>query len=238
MKSDMLKLKDLNFFYFIGLMASDGYLQSTKPMIHISLSNKDESSVNLLNHIKNNYAGNIYNYRTECRWGIYSEEIYNFFKEIGFTVNKTKTLNISDWFSTLNDEQKWAFLTGEIDGDGSFHHKERKLNVWRSQIKFVTCSETFAYMCYDFLYENCNKIKINKYSTKNKTKVYVIAANEGNTLKCFPRLYECEWGLRRKKEKYFEIINFYKNKKPYKQSRQHIEKRIKNALETKKLKKC
>jgi len=222
----ILSYKDSkNFSYLIGLIAADGFIHPTGPAVHISSSPKDISARVLLESIEKYFGGSTRLYNSDRRWGIYERSFKNFMLKIGFTPNKSKTLNIKNWFETLSEEQKWAFLTGVIDGDGCIRSERSKItNNMDATLSFVSASKSFTDMLYEFI--NQPKAKLKCYTTKNGTNMYHISAYCGNIPKVFPNLYQTELGLSRKKEKYFQIIEHYKNKKPYTWSE---ERKTKNA---------
>ena len=196
-----------NLSYLIGLLATDGYIHPTGPGVYISLSKYDNSSIKLLDTIQHIFGGSCHEYTTDYRWGIYEKQFKDFLVDIGFTHNKSKTLDVSNWFKQLNESQQTAFLTGAIDGDGCIRFW--KLNQkQQAYLSIVSGSGPFHKMLLTTI--NHPKVKIKEYITKHGTKMYYINSYCGNIPKVFPNLYQTEIYLERKKMLYTDIINHYK----------------------------
>lgn len=108
--------------WFLGLMASDGYVNSINNTIGIAQSG--EEGLKLISYLKNmlNFNGKIYSSKTKSKNSykiqFTSEKLLKKMEEYNIVPNKTKTYTIPE--EILNDLNKLKyFLRGYIDGDGS-----------------------------------------------------------------------------------------------------------------------
>ena len=199
------KNNDNDFYYLIGLIASDGHItwpdctpKSKNYSCTIELNEKD---INLLNDIKNKFGGSIkYNKRTHSYiWAIHNRIFIEFLKTIGFTNNKSLTLNITDWFKSLPLNFQYAFIHGVFDGDGSIGYI-KQTNTWFASI--ASCSPHFKDMLYNFF-------KLHGYNTKKiKNGIRFNGTYIIEPLSKF--ITQDGLCLRRKYAKFIEVVDFYR----------------------------
>lgn len=106
--------KEKEFYYFIGLMASDGNVKNNKTF---SLAQSGDSGMRLLKSIlqKLNSNHTIYKYKNSNSFTITNEKIVNILADYNIVPNKTLIYKLPKLKTT---ELKY-FLQGYIDGDGS-----------------------------------------------------------------------------------------------------------------------
>ena len=101
-------------------MASDGNVSRDRPMMRITLNDKDEK---ILIDIKNvlKYSGNITNSikSNSSTLAFTSKSIYEKLNKIGITPRKTYCLDIEKIISNIPKEFFGDFIRGYFDGDGS-----------------------------------------------------------------------------------------------------------------------
>jgi hypothetical protein len=106
--------KEKEFFYLIGLMASDGSVKNKKTF---SLSQSGDSGYELLSLILKKLKSNhkIYTYKNSNSFTITDERVVKVLTEYNIYPNKTLTYELPH----LNDVELKYFLQGYVDGDGS-----------------------------------------------------------------------------------------------------------------------
>lgn len=196
---------DDNFYYLIGLIASDGYIKYPKHpqtcknyACTIELNQKDKY---LLENLQQNYGGSI-NFRQQKQsyiWNINNRKFIQYLvNETGMTNNKSLTLDVTEWFKSISLDNQLSFLRGLFDGDGSICYIKSS-DTWTANIS--TSSIKMKQMLYDFfLSQSCN-VKLGKNDVHfNGTNIIkplsLILSNEG--------LY-----MQRKYDKFLEAKKFY-----------------------------
>lgn len=220
--------QDNNFYYLIGLLCTDGYINypgGSKNAITyscvIKLSTKDE---NILYNIQKIFGGTI-TYEdsngfkikkkgTIC-WRIINKDFIEYLKSIGLTNNKTYTLNISNWFNNLTREQKAAFIRGCYDGDGSINIDNMKLTDKKiCTTSICSASKTFIEMISNYL-SNFKGILHERKKEQSKLATcslytYYLNSKEALTLgRIYGNLKETDLCLERKRKKFEEIRSYY-----------------------------
>lgn len=140
---DSYKNKELNFFYFLGLLFSDGSFDLNKSRIVLTQSKENNE---ILFQLQKLYGMKVY-----CR----GKEVYyidfvakELFKEIveKYGVKSNKTYAPCD-LSSLSGKELIAFIIGFIDGDGNIGHrtdtKTPKIviklhNNWENNLSFMS----------------------------------------------------------------------------------------------------
>lgn len=114
--------KDM-LYYLAGLTASDGYLYDKKNRIEINLQLSD---VGLIDKITEYLGLTTYidEERNRCSLMIHSLKLFNFFKELGMSQNKSKDLSLN--LDKIDLEFTHAFIRGYFDGDGTIFCYEGK----------------------------------------------------------------------------------------------------------------
>ena len=145
-----------NFHYLVGLIATDGHIGypgctvSTKTYYcNIKLNQSDKQ---LLYDIQKIFGGtvNSENKKTYC-WRVSNKEFIEYLMRIGMSNTKTYDLDLTKYFESLSIENKYAFLRGVIDGDGSISIQNRVrargmqcgFNICSASKPFISMIETY-----------------------------------------------------------------------------------------------
>lgn len=124
--SKILNFKGNNsFYYLLGLIATDGTVsyplndsnKHRRYSVCISLKNTDSE---VLYRIQEMFGGHTSpkNNSNMVNWIISNQQFVEYLKFIGITRKKSLTLNIDNFFNSLTEPQRSAFIRGVIDGDG------------------------------------------------------------------------------------------------------------------------
>lgn len=198
------KTGTLEFAYLIGLIASDGHIcyNKTNFAVNIELKN-NESEIALINKICALFGGKIYSYSfknkskriTTIKWYLNNKNFIIMLRQIGFTSNKSLSLDINKWFKSLTEDQKWSFIRGEFDGDGT---------ILKTRFSLISGSKSFAEMIHDFFIEN----GLNSLIYKVHNKYYKIIINrKKDRILLFNKIYKHDnLKLQRKYKKWHESI--------------------------------
>lgn len=205
-------LESHNGAWFLGMIASDGYLPITKGArnrITLTLSEIDEE---ILHRIADelNYKGPIYHFDSHgypsVSLSFASRKIREQMEAYGVVNNKTFKLQ---HLPNLPEEYIIDFIRGYFDGDGSIFDSLQKKVPGMS----ITCA------CKDFLQEISNFLHI-KYNVSNVNvrefervhTIYDIRYGKKDTLILGEIFYNNNYlSLQRKKDKYFFIKDKYAN---------------------------
>jgi len=130
--------------YFIGLMATDGYIGKTDYTIQISLKDKEIlevfskiTNVPIYERFDKRFNSKIYSYRFR------NKNLHKYFSQIGITNNKTKNIKIKIPLTN-------HILRGIFDGDGSIFKNNYNNNI----INIVSASEEFILQIKNYLENN------------------------------------------------------------------------------------
>jgi uncharacterized protein YlaI len=160
------KQNEIDFYYLIGLIASDGHIKwpgCTKSIKNYSCSielNSDD--VYLLENISQKFGGSIspITNKSSYTWNICNRKYIEYLRDtVGMTNNKSLNLNVSKWFNQLLPSQQTAFLHGVFDGDGSIYFV-KKNNIWGANIS--SRSPDFIHMIYNFFKNQGYNVKLSK----------------------------------------------------------------------------
>jgi len=194
----------LEFAYLLGLIASDGHICYNKSNFAVTIELKaGKSEVKLINQIVAAFGGKTYtrvyknktNELTTIKWYLNNKNLITFLRQVGFTDNKSLTLDISEWFKSLNEDQKWSFIRGEFDGDGS---------IIKSRFSLISGSKPFAEMIHNFFIESGLNSLI--YAVQN-TYYTVIVNRRKDRVILFDKIYKHNTiNLQRKYKKWQELI--------------------------------
>jgi len=174
LNTDILSHKnDNDFYYLIGLICTDGCLvwkgktpSATADRCTIS---QHTNNSDLLYKIKNKFGGIVVHERNRPHsvWASSNKDFVKYLRtEVGLEDKKTFSLDVTNWFSTLNETQKRHFVRGVIDGDGNVFYDKRK-NVFH-KVSIFSASVCFITMLSNYL--NNSKIYIQKPRQNSWTK--------------------------------------------------------------------
>ena len=154
---------DVNFYYLLGLICTDGYLAWPKcsktqksSYVEITLQQKDDY---ILYQIQDIFGGNIKTVKRKkrksvveyTRWCLCGCKFVDYLRNtVGITSDKSHTLNVAPWFNALSDNYKRAFMRGVLDGDGciSIHKNIKQYAQYTCAI--VSASDDFLNMIYEY----------------------------------------------------------------------------------------
>jgi hypothetical protein len=219
----MEHINSTNFYYLIGLLATDGYIcypgaENIKRKIYqcvIKLSKKDKE---ILYRIQNIFGGSINKENNEntYSWYISNKDFICYLKDVvGLTNKKTYTLDTTTWFLELKQQFKNAFIRGCYDGDGTvfFSHTD----FFRCHSAICSASKKFADMFLNY-YQN-SRLNVHK---KERTTgysptcdLYYVYLNGRNILQMkdvYQLDTEKDLYLKRKYDTYKHIQWFYEDK--------------------------
>jgi LAGLIDADG-like domain len=106
-------IQDEQSAYFLGLIAADGGICSTKNLVSLSLHHKDRDLLyKLATYIETDKP--IRQYKDQCLLNIHNKIIYQNIISAGLPVDKTYNLK----FPSIDKEYQRHFIRGFFDGDG------------------------------------------------------------------------------------------------------------------------
>lgn len=201
--NDAYCLESHNGAWILGMFASDGYLPNTKGAqnrLVLSLAVKDKE---ILHRIKEElqYEGPIKTYMASdgahqfASLAFTSKVLREQFENYGIVNNKTLLLNE---LPKLPDEYMIDFIRGYVDGDGSIMQKGKQ-----PKIQITCASKRFL--------ENMQNYIVDKYQIKSNIRpdhgAFDLVFNGTESKKLGLLMYDNDYlALKRKKEKFFEII--------------------------------
>jgi hypothetical protein len=207
-------VKDADFYYLLGLLASDGtiiYPQSDNKYVayacRLHLSKKDEM---LLNDIHDKFGGTITSDRSKyIIWQLTHKKFLLFLKDIGITTKKTNFLDITLWFNTLDDKFKWSFFRGYFDGDGTiYRYTPKNAGYCIHNASIVFKSETVFNMFKQFF----KTYHFREYTEMNKmgNTMYRLSFHGSYAIPVLRAMYDISGiKLKRKYNKYLNLKEYY-----------------------------
>lgn len=204
---------DLNFYYLIGLIVTDGHIWwpnctkgQTNYGISIELHLKDKQ---LLDNLVDIFGGNLSSpTKASCiKWTIHNRAFVEYLRDIiGLTNNKSLTLTIKDtWFYNLSVEQRNRFLHGVIDGDGCVCIKGSRY------VSICSYASNFRNMLVEHLSKNNIPVHINKPQTEISLRGrYAAIVFKDIIVNTSGYIH-----LSRKYNNFKELYNHYAGAKPY-----------------------
>lgn len=226
----MKHINNLNFYYLIGLIVTDGHIDypssETKTNVYyciIKLNKKDED---ILYKLFNFFGGKIYyenSGKTVC-YRIWNKEFVKFLIDIvGIKNIKDEKMNIDNWFNNLSNEQKNSFILGCFDGDGSLNigidKKYKKFTTYlcSSSLNFLKTIQQYIFREFKISgslkeitpdkHMNFESVKNSKKIMKSNKILYYFFLN-GKSAKIICDIYKnCKnFTMNRKKQKALEIL--------------------------------
>lgn len=187
------------FYYFIGILASDGCISNNTVSLEFAENNSE-----ILSHW-NNFLGNKCNINTHYnkntdknyyRISFMNKEICNLLFKYGITPNKSLTIQLS--------EINWDIIRGLFDGDGSLVFDTRNLSA---KFKISSGSKRLLEQIQEFF--NTNNIKSTIYNKDNKGNncMDLVVGQLENIFKVYNNMYKnASYFLKRKHEKFGPIV--------------------------------
>ena len=211
---------DYNVAYWIGFIAADGNVITTRNRLSFGLSSKDKEHLQKLQEVlqckspiteRETLCNNGKRYPS-CYLNIYSKQITTDLFSYGIVDRKSyKNIN---FLSYIPEQYKFAFICGLFDGDGWFTNTEKNIN-------FGICgSENCIKSVRDFLQQKFNwkDLKVYNYS-KSSTTFYFETSSKRKILdfvKDYLKLQNKCNLLERKKKIALAIEDFYSNNNNHK----------------------
>lgn len=185
--------------YWLGFIYADGYVVHNKEtrnyelgimlkgsdFEHLKKFNKDiNGNLEVKKRNKKVYYKNVdRTVESEmCEIRVYSKEMVEDLISLGVTPNKTyKLMSLPN----LNDDLKWSFIRGFLDGDG--HISISKQFKSRSTIGFTSICEPFLLEIKQFLdkFGVDSNIRLSKKPTDNLKPLYQLIINKNQSKKIF-----------------------------------------------------
>lgn len=181
-----LKEDNLVLWYYIGLIASDGYIKPHKSGHYsIRLTIKNKGSYDLLNNIAKNlgYTNKVRQYKNNFNeLEIVNNRLLSIINACGVPlINKTFDL---DFPKDLTEGQARMYIRGCFDGDGSV--SVRTNNNWGGTFKMISASKLFIT---GFTLELNKWLEITKEAIVSGN-VFELSLNVKESIKVFDWMYE------------------------------------------------
>ena len=144
--------------YWLGFIAADGHIQSTKDILLITLARRDrEHLMRLRSALDTDYPVRDYKYSTEISTiAIQESALVNGLVAQGLTQHKTFTLI---WPNHISSDLLHHFIRGYVDGDGGFYATLNKYQKTPNIAFNVTSYEPFILSMQLHLMKKCNLSK-------------------------------------------------------------------------------
>lgn len=165
---DKIDITNPVFMYFVGLIATDGYIDSNNNRVALRL--KKSESLDILNNLSKyfEYSGPLFTYGKNLELRITSKRLIEVLKSQGIP-EKDKTFKLEVPKNFYNDDCLKMYIRGIHDGDGNIQRKLNKDNsYYGGSWRLLTGSKLFIQEICDLLNNKFNlslKLKIN--SRKN-----------------------------------------------------------------------
>lgn len=130
-------------YYFMGLVSTDGYIDTKNNRISIRLRN--EGAKELLESLKDyfEFSGNLRVYRgKDYDLTITSNELISFLESNGIK-GKNKTFEVKALNYFPNEDCVRMYLRGVLDGDGNIHLIIKDSKLKSGEFRLVTASNDF-----------------------------------------------------------------------------------------------
>ena len=233
---DIMVNQDDDFYYLIGFILTDGYVASKSYgdksySCVISQSIKDEQ---LMLDIQQRFGGKIHYLKSQVggykpgsrslQWRVTNREFIDYLTDtVGFRKGKTYNVDVTDWFSTLTQQYKAAFLRGCYDGDGSINCYDNG-STHSCTTSICSASKTFIDMVADYFSRMGTMQTRDKEDNDDATcNLYYWYMNSRDALQLSKIYDNCKGHLymERKYNNYLRIVDYYKSHKPRKKTSQY-----------------
>lgn len=202
--TNYFSVQNHNMAYIMGFLAADGNISKNGNRIQSQLSIKDKSQLEM---IHNEIGGcEVYEYSSNgypsCGWHCYSAQIKKDLATYGIIPNKTGTLRVPQ---NLKEEYWKDFIRGYFDGDGSIFKDERgiRLSITSANKEILEDINTY------FAENNIKPSSI----LPDHTNVCIKFRNQASIDIYNLLYYDNCLCLKRKKEKYIELMKEKYNSK-------------------------
>ena len=206
---DFFKKWSDNMAYILGLLAADGYLNSTGRQHRIGIG-LIRSDIKLLQDVRDCIGKklNIYYSENNAVFSFGCKEIFNDLIKLGITPRKSFTLK----FPKVPNKYLSHFIRGYFDGDGclciqnKFEHKRNRFQIT------IVSTESFLKVSKKKIQKILN-IYISEIKKDRKSDIYTFVMCSQNALKFADWMYkDSNLKLDRKYKKYLEAKKLYKDK--------------------------
>ena len=210
-----IKTKEVS--YLLGLMWSDGYVKHYNRNYDIVLTMVEED-INNIKKTLDKLGKWHYNlikkqkdsWKNTIRVSTNNKRIYEILFDFNFT--KKSKMSPDKLLNEIPKELHNYFYLGIVDGDGCFYYKKQE----KTSVRQFSISSTYEQDWYylENLFNSLGvKYSVNRYSRKDKNSSYsqIRVVNKDGILKIGNYLYSNitndKIGLKRKYEKYLQLIN-------------------------------
>ena len=201
--------------YFLGLMATDGYVQSKSNQFGIDLTDEDcikyistvtnkKYSTYIKQDYKNNGVSQIGFHTVQTKRPVHrivfnDEILYNQLLNRGITPKKSSTIQ-KVFFSQEEERYIPYFIRGVIDGDGTIGHTSGGTLYF----KIVSHSESFTNWIVSILETKMYMDNIHVYYKQEQDMYEIYSSDSANIEKLYVLSYLSPMGMSRKRNKLIE----------------------------------
>lgn len=184
------------FDYFLGILATDGYIYKGRVVLEFAENNKDiltywneflGNKCNITNHVDKR------DNKTYYKISFMNREICDYLATFGITERKSLTLKLK----YIN----WNVLLGIFDGDGSIYKDARCFNF---RFKIASGSIDFSNQLISFL--KANNLKAYLYKI-NESMYHIVVTNNADVYAIYNNMYkDSSCFLKRKHDKFCPLV--------------------------------
>ncbi|MEK6884128.1 MAG: hypothetical protein AABY22_31150, partial [Nanoarchaeota archaeon] len=127
---DLNKFDTPKFAYLLGFLWADGHVQKKRPIVMLSIQEKDEKEIKELLEYSGEWKYHYNNKKNGKRYfsaAVYDVFFYKKLKELGF-IEKSNS-NFSKVLEVLSQENRKYFIRGYFDGDGYVAENKYKIVI-------------------------------------------------------------------------------------------------------------
>ena len=211
---DYFKQQTANMAWLLGFLAADGSVEKSRNVIKLSLSTVDKEilekirkEIGLKSEVKDFITSQGYCV-SKIQW---SSEAHK--KDLStYGIIPEKTFKLVPPYKL--DKKYWIdYIRGYFDGDGSIVLGKTNYNTLTWEIGSAT-KEILEFIR-DFFTEEYGIPYVNIHETQRKEKFYLLMYSTNSSLRIYDILYYNDdvFCLKRKKDKYFNLVNEKLNKR-------------------------